>query len=261
MTRRLEASTALLSMLCCTFSVAEARDTWDLAGGDDHCSTTTAEMFHGMPPQIHDLEESAGSWDVDFIRTKSDPSRSYEFRISGSAANSATVTLTTDSDFTMFAANSVHTDSLTKALRWSRNTTGGNAANCARIAATGSLTNSAQYTVEFRETTLFCPRYNNTGTQTSVLILKNASLDPNAPCQYYATFSDDAGTVVGFSQDTMEPGVTRVISLPTVPGLAGTKGSAQIAHTCGVGGISGKLVAMEPATGFSFDTICLSRQP
>jgi hypothetical protein len=37
--------------------------------------------------------------------------------------------------------------------------------------------------------------------------------------------------------------------------LAGQSGSAAIVHTGGYGALAGKAVALEPATGFTFDTL------
>jgi hypothetical protein len=39
-----------------------------------------------------------------------------------------------------------------------------------------------------------------------------------------------------------------------VPGLAGQSGAAEIAQMGGYGALTGKAVALEPATGFTFDT-------
>jgi hypothetical protein len=44
------------------------------------------------------------------------------------------------------------------------------------------------------------------------------------------------------------------VSTGTIGALAGLSGHAQVAHTAGYGGLAGKAVALEPATGFSFDT-------
>ena len=40
----------------------------------------------------------------------------------------------------------------------------------------------------------------------------------------------------------------------TVPGVAGQAGTITIAHDGGYGNLAVKSVALEPATGFSFDT-------
>ena len=51
-----------------------------------------------------------------------------------------------------------------------------------------------------------------------------------------------------------------VINTPNVAGVANHKGGAQITHTCGYGNLKAKVVALEPATGFSFDTPCTVRE-
>ena len=40
---------------------------------------------------------------------------------------------------------------------------------------------------------------------------------------------------------------------------SGTSGSIIVAHTCGYGGLAGKAVALEPSTGFTFDTALIPR--
>jgi hypothetical protein len=45
----------------------------------------------------------------------------------------------------------------------------------------------------------------------------------------------------------------------TLAGGPGRSGSVRITHDCGYGGLSGKAVSIEPATGFTFDTPLLPR--
>jgi hypothetical protein len=112
-----------------------------------------------------------------------------------------------------------------------------------------------QYTIVFRDTTLFCPRYNNTNGQISVLLVQAAPEGANS-CSFTARFFDEAGMAVGSQVGTLGEAELRVIPAPAVPGVANTKGSARVTHTCGLNRIKAKLVALEPATGFSFDTPC-----
>jgi len=44
-----------------------------------------------------------------------------------------------------------------------------------------------------------------------------------------------------------------------VPGVAGQSGSATVTHDGGYGDLVGKSVALEPATGFAFDTTLVLR--
>jgi len=50
-----------------------------------------------------------------------------------------------------------------------------------------------------------------------------------------------------------------VQAMSGIAGLPGAKGSMRIAHTCGIGGLKGTVIALESATGFSFGTPCGER--
>jgi hypothetical protein len=53
---------------------------------------------------------------------------------------------------------------------------------------------------------------------------------------------------------TLAPRQTLVVNAASLPGLNGRSGSVTIAHTAPYGVLAGKAVAVEPATGFGFDT-------
>jgi hypothetical protein len=46
-----------------------------------------------------------------------------------------------------------------------------------------------------------------------------------------------------------------VINTGALPALAGLSGSAQVSHDAGFGELTGRAVALEPSTGFTFDTV------
>ena len=58
---------------------------------------------------------------------------------------------------------------------------------------------------------------------------------------------------------TLNPKGTLVLDTTTVPGADGVGGAITVAHDGGYGDLSGKTVAVEPATGFSFDSPLLPR--
>ena len=58
----------------------------------------------------------------------------------------------------------------------------------------------------------------------------------------------------GTTSVSVPPLGLQVLPTATVPGLAGQSGSAEIAQMGGYGALVGKAVALEPATGFTFDT-------
>ena len=66
-----------------------------------------------------------------------------------------------------------------------------------------------------------------------------------------------AGVLIGTSPFSLAPKATLVLNTSTVaPGVAG---AVTVTHDGRYGDLSGKTVALEPATGFSFDSPMLPR--
>ena len=116
------------------------------------------------------------------------------------------------------------------------------------------------YQLRFYETTLAGPRFNNSGTQVTVLLLQNPT---DAPVDAAIHFWSTSGTLLATQvlNPPLAPKATLVLNTANVPGLAGESGSLTLAHTAPFSALAGKTVALEPATGFSFDTPLLSRSP
>jgi hypothetical protein len=107
------------------------------------------------------------------------------------------------------------------------------------------------YDVELYDTTLFVPRFNNSATQTTVFVVQNTT---NAPVSGFVYFHDAGGALLfPVALSIVEHGV-QVFNTAAIPALAGKSGSATIAQLGGYGALTGKAVAVEPATGFTFDT-------
>ena len=68
------------------------------------------------------------------------------------------------------------------------------------------------------------------------------------------TFHSAVGVVLGTAAVSQPPLGLQVLPTAAVPGLSGQSGSAEIAQLGGYGALVGKAVALEPATGFTFDT-------
>jgi len=241
---------------------AGATDIWDSAtDNDDTPGVTDNVLWHTAPPQVHDLQNKAGVADQDWYVISPRAARSYEVQVlnvTGTAdiwANqnnlrrtNAAGTATIQSSQQLDPANWLRT------LRWVQT-----ASEEQRIVVTNGSTAAnftSQYTILFRETTLYCPRYNQSGTQTSVLILQRTDADTTASCSYTVHFYNETSAEVGTTGGSLSVNDVDVIAIGTLTGLPGQKGAAHIAHTCGIGGFKAKMVALEPATGFSFDTPC-----
>jgi hypothetical protein len=240
---------------------ALADDAWELTN-DDTANTVNA-LRHAVPQEGHDLEGTAANPDVDWMRIMTKERHSYEARVSGLYWEIACglppcprFERTTPSGTVLTAGTVSNEDvslgsySVGSTMRWIA-TTGGEE----RLRATGdmlhALDDGDRYDVVFYDTTLFVPRWNNTATQTTVLLLQNAT---NIPVIGTITFHSAAGAVLGTAAVEVPPLGLQVLPTASVPGLAGQSGAAEIAQMGGYGALTGKAVALEPATGFTFDT-------
>jgi hypothetical protein len=119
-----------------------------------------------------------------------------------------------------------------------------------------SCDSSDQYTFRFKETTYAAPRYNNAGGQTTVLIMHNVSeLAVAGNIRLFNT----AGTQVGSQAFTLPVNNHLVLNTGSIPGAAGTSGVITVSHNGRYGSLAGKAVALDPATGFSFDTPLIAK--
>ena len=107
------------------------------------------------------------------------------------------------------------------------------------------------YRMRARETTCSIPRFNNTGTQSTVLLVQNTTDRPLAGRAY---FWSTGGSLLGQSSFAINPRGTLVLQAAGVGGTAGQGGSVTLTHDGGYGALAGKAVALEPSTGYSFDS-------
>lgn len=251
---------------------AAAVDPWDLGGGDDG-SGTDNELASGSE-QVHDLDATGGVQDQDWYLIGQQPYSSYEVIADGLTEPVATMPVGTDptralqvdlvdsggtllnsgysfsslgSARTLRFRNTTATEITNQFLRIRTGTSGGCTTTC---------TSTAQYRVQFRETTLMAPRFNNAGTQTTIIMLQNAGRDTiDASVRYWSA----TGTLLGTSNVSINPRGVAIIPSASVPGVGGQSGSVTIDHTGRYGNLSGKTVALEPSTGFTFDTMFLPK--
>jgi hypothetical protein len=122
-----------------------------------------------------------------------------------------------------------------------------------RVTGDTTVTETASdvYTVRFFDTTYSIPRWNSSGTQTTVIFVTNLT---QTAASVALDFYSSTGTLLSTSTFTLQPNALNVVSTASIPALAGQSGHLHVAHTAGYGGLSGKAVALEPSTGFTFDT-------
>jgi hypothetical protein len=223
------------------------------------CATSNVP-FHGAQ-QVHDLAAIAGVADQDWFLLGTRPMSSYQIVVDGMTGDldlqggdvqlldekTGAVTDARVSDFGGRLTLDFEVGAPPVLLpRWVR----------IQGAACGSACGSQdRYRVGFYDTTYTIPRFNNTGSQVTVLQIQNAT---DRDCLFDYWFFDEGGHLLVTSGFPI--GAHRLLVLSTDTGvLVDTAGSARITHTCGYGGLSGKAVSVEPATGFTFDTQMLHR--
>lgn len=117
---------------------------------------------------------------------------------------------------------------------------------CAAACGTGEV-----YRLRAYETTLRAPRFSNVGGQVTLLVLQNPS---GVSVDGIVYFWDANGSPLLSQAFAVAPRQTWVLNTASVAGLAGRSGSVTVAHTAPYGVLAGKAVALEPSTGFGFDT-------
>jgi hypothetical protein len=236
---------------------AGAVDRWEAqtavtpVGDDD--STTINEPRHGTV-QTHDYDSES---DQDWVRVQTFARRSYEARVwSGSVPwSSAVCPPATCASFDMVdtggavvlagAADGVPAAS--SVLRWIATN---DQTTLLRTRSSTGL-NALVYDLAFFDTTYALPRFNNTGTQVTVVILQNTRpVAVNGQIDFY----NASGTHLHSQPFAMAAYGSYVYPSSTTAALQDNSGAATIAHTGGYGGLAGKAVALEPGTGFTFDT-------
>ena len=260
----------LVCLACALLGVpiASATDAWEPDGDP---ATVPVYTQPGHPPQSRDLQAIGGVADIDWIAIWMRPLRSYEVFLSNQRSildisslqrMNSTRTITLQSSDGIWSGPGFNTSGGNWYLRWEMpaNAIGNTLVNWIRIEGQAYSGANTIYSLVFRDTTLFCPRFNNTNSQVSVLMLQGV-LEGTDSCDFHAHFSNEAGTLLGSQAGTINADrMVIVINTPNVAGVANHKGGAQITHTCGYGNLKAKVVALEPATGFSFDTPCTVRE-
>jgi Calx-beta domain-containing protein len=221
----------------------------------------TTELAHGS--QVwDDLAANPGPYaDVDHFRIGQAPYSSYEViadGISGDVQPIELVRTAADGTTILQTASPVGVG-FSVTLRWLTSTlpvpnefirvkSGG----CAKDCGIDDV-----YRLRAYDTTLAGARFNNSGTQTTVLLLQNPTDDPVDATVYF--WAVDGSLLATYVSPTLAARTLLALNTAQVPGLSGVGGTLTVAHTASYAGLSGKAVALEPATGFSFDTPLLPR--
>jgi len=236
---------------------AASADRWEIRG--DNGSYTNNELQPGVVQDGHDLEATPTGPDEDWYKVRCQQVRSYEARVFGGGVVWKYPACPECADFDRVAPDgTVLTpgDSQTtlgppaRSVRWIAGT---GVTQWLRVKPNDGVTGlaSEKYDILVVDTSLFLPRFNNGGTQRTVVILQNA-LDVAVEGQ--VAFHDGSGAPLHTQPFSIAAYASLVLDTASLPALQGRAGSAVVAHTGGQAALVGKAVALDPGTGFTFDT-------
>jgi hypothetical protein len=256
MLKKAMCSAVLLAALFVTLSA----DVWDDQSDNDDGTGTDNELIHGTS-QIHDLGVRPGPVaDQDWYKIGQKRQSSYEIVMdstSGDIGLGGLALQRIESDATTVLQNAA---SITPGLDYSRSLRWANTAattvpnqfiKVSGAACGVSCGADDVYHIRAYETTISVARFNNSGTQLTVVILQNPT---NTAIAGTLFFYNAVGTLLATANAPVPAKGLVVISTPAISGLEGQAGSLTIAHDGGYGSLNVKAVALEPSTGFSFDT-------
>jgi hypothetical protein len=220
------------------------------------------ELAHGSR-----VEERLAAWgsvpDHDWYRIVQAPGSSYEVVLDGGSADIAEPApdlRRTGADGSVTLQQSVPVGlGAARSLRWRNTSTGTVSDERVSVASTGCQVDCGaddRYRLRAYETTLSAPRFNNTASQVSVVVLQNAGGEAVAGV---IEFSDAQGVSIHREHFGLAPHGVLALGTTAVPELAGASGSLTVSHDAPYGVLTGKVVMVEPATGFAFDTPIQSR--
>jgi hypothetical protein len=257
----------LIALVLASSTGAQARDIWDLTGNDNNANTRS-EIAPGAL-QVHDMEGVSGVADQDWFRISQKPYSSYEVLVDGLTGGLAPVPVTVPGTElgvhliygggSVVPSNALGASGSARVLYF-RNETG-TVNDDDRIRVSNPLCAAAclateQYRIRLFDTTYGIPRFNNSATQVTVLVVQNTS---DRVVYFNAHFFDANGVIQATYSQNLSPFGTQVVNTSAIPGLAGKSGSIIVNNDGRYGVLTGKAVSLEPATGFAFDTLMVAR--
>jgi len=246
-------------------------DTWDAGSVNDDDSATANRLTHGSR-QTHDLGFLPGpAADQDWYRLIQAAYTSHEVVVEAlspallpaGAGNTDALLQLVDSAGTVLldseGADYAATNRSPIRVLSVENATQFETPRFVRVRSAGcttACTSNDLYTVRARQTTYSIPRFNNSSTQLTIVILQSSL---NRPVAGTLWFWGTGGTPLGSQAISLPSHGAVVLNTATVAGAGGASGTISLTHDAPYGTLFGKAVAVEPATGFTFDTNMVAR--
>ena len=258
------ASGILVNTATITGAEADPDTTNNTASAATAVGIRDGELAHGSEA-VYDLASLPGpAPDEDVFRIEQKPLSSYEVVVDATSGDIAAGSgpsverLAPDGTSVLQASAPIGTGS-SRSLRWRNSTALVVEGETIRVRSAGCSTDCGAddiYRIRVYETTYSVPRFNNAGTQVTVLVLHNPASYAISGDAYFRASSGSLAAVASF---TLAPKATLVVNSASLPGAGGVSGAVTVAHDGRYGDLVGKTVALEPATGFSFDSPMVPR--
>lgn len=229
-------------------------DGWGTIVDDDGPSRPLQEIAHGVRGR-HDFASGPDHLYV----MRQEAYSSYEvvvdgaFGRGGSSAGPRLDRLAADGATSLQSSIGVGTGPA-RQLRWLNDAATPQGGEYIRVRAASCATNCTAgdgYRVRAFDTTYRIPRFNNSGSQATILLLQNPT---TRPVSVRARFWSPSGALLHTQSATLAPRSAYSLLTWNVAALAGQGGTVTIASDAGYGELTGKTVAVEPASGLAFDT-------
>jgi len=263
-------NTGVLGPISNTATVA-GNETDPVAGNDSDTEPTQViapaegELVHGTT-LLANLESVGGVPDEDLFRIRQQAHASYEIVVDatsgdiGAGQGPSLDRLASDAA-TVLQSSVAAGAGGSRSLRWI-NTTGGIVdGEYIRVRSQGCTTTCDAvdvYRIRAFDTTYSAPRFNNSATQVTVVIVQNTGAEPLAG---RIAFWASSGTLLLEQPFTLAARAVFSLNTASLPALQGQGGTMTLSHDGPYGSLAGKAVAVEPATGFTFDTALAPRPP
>ena len=237
----------------------------DPSAGNNTASESTAVLFRATAEVAHgatlrgDLAGLATLADSDYYRLHQQPYASYEVVVDETSGdigpgNGPALERIADDGVSVAQSASAVGAGPSRSLRF---VNAGSAAVDGELVRVRSRSCGSDcgptdtYRLRAYETTYAIPRFNNSSSQATVVILQNPGAGPVAGRLF---FWSPAGALLHEQPFGVPAHGLYTLLTSTVQALSGQSGTATLVHDAPYGQLSGKAVALEPTTGFSFDT-------
>jgi hypothetical protein len=214
------------------------------------------ELVHGSS-EVKSLESAPGpSATAQYWRVQQQPLSSYEVVVDATSGDlgpqgPALERVASDGSIVQAAGGA----GAARSLRWE--SSGSVSDESIRVQSRGCIDDcdaADVFRVRMWETTAFTARFNNSASQVTVQVLENLGADPVTGNVH---FTDPFGALLLSQPFTLPVHGTLAMNTPAL--VPGASGSIRVTSDAGYGMLQGKAVAVEPATGFTFDTPLVPR--